>query len=171
MSNTHFLIFFLFFFNSCFYIFVYLQLDKKATYLSSLPIPFNRNHYPEELSKQIKQYCINSIASETLRYITDCSKYDRHGYKLRQRILILTEAAIYILDVKTMKLKHRIELQHINLVVTKYIDNFVLLRISLDLVKDKGDLPLVVTNAIEFVTYLVDTTKKPDIINIICSER
>lgn len=87
------------------------------------------------------------------------------------RIMLLTDKAIYIIDEKTFKLKHRLSLQQINMVVTKHGDNFALIRIPLDLIKDKGDLLLVVNNVIELATYLAHTVQDKNIIYISCKER
>lgn len=66
-------------------------------------------------------------------------KYDRHGYKPRERVLILTENAVYILDtLKTFKLKHRLPYKSIEeLVVTGESDNLLIVRIPPELKKDK----------------------------------
>lgn len=66
-------------------------------------------------------------------------KYDRHGYKQRERILILTNSAIYLVDAgKSVKQKHRLPLNQISLVVTTENDAILVIRLSDDLInKDK----------------------------------
>lgn len=120
---------------------------------------------------QVQEFCAQAINDEQLVYITSCLKYDRHGYKTRMRTLLLTDRAIYLIDEKSLKLKHRLELKMISLVVTKYCDNFVIIRIPLDLVTDKGDLLLLVNNAIELTTQIVETCQNPNIIEIASAER
>lgn len=73
------------------------------------------------------------------QYATPVIKYDRHGYKPRERVLILTENAVYILDtLKTFKLKHRLPHKAIEeLVVTGESDNLLIVRIPPELKKDK----------------------------------
>lgn len=73
------------------------------------------------------------------QYATPVIKYDRHGYKPRERVLILTEKAVYILDtIKTFKLKHRLPYEAIEeLVVTGESDNLLIVRIPPQLKKDK----------------------------------
>lgn len=136
-----------------------------------MPIRFKTANYPEQYQIQIKQFCVLGINDEQLKYVTSCFKYDRHGYKLRMRILLLTDKAIYLIDEKTLKLKHRLDLQQINVVLTKHVDNFALIRIPLELIKDKGDLLLVVNNVIEFATYLAYTVQDKNIIYISNKER
>lgn len=83
------------------------------------------------------------LKSSTFQYATPVIKYDRHGYKPRERVLILTENAVYILDtLKTFKLKHRLPYKAIEeLVVTGESDNLLIVRIPPELKKDKVSVP------------------------------
>lgn len=66
------------------------------------------------------------------------TKYDRHGYKPRERVLVVTDDALYLLEGRTFKLKHRLAFQSLQEVaVTAESDTFLLLRIPTDLKKDK----------------------------------
>lgn len=57
-------------------------------------------------------------------------KYDRRGYKPRERALLLTKKCLYILDGKTFKLKHELPLDILQeIVVTSESDNLLVLRI------------------------------------------
>ena len=47
-------------------------------------------------------------------------KYDRHGYKQRARIILLTDARIYGLDIQTLKLKDTINLKKIEGIFFSY---------------------------------------------------
>lgn len=67
-------------------------------------------------------------------------KYDRHGYKPRERALLLTNKAIYILDRnggKTFKQKHKLPLDVIEIVVTSQKDDLMMIRIPPEFKKDK----------------------------------
>lgn len=58
------------------------------------------------------------------------TKYDRHGYKPRERILTLSNQAIYLHDAKDMKLKHKILLKDLTgMTITNMGDGLLLLRI------------------------------------------
>jgi hypothetical protein len=48
-------------------------------------------------------------------------KYDRHGYKQRARVILLTDLRIYGLDVQTLKLKDKINLKKIEGLFNKII--------------------------------------------------
>lgn len=73
-----------------------------------------------------------------LQYATTVTKYDRHGYKPRERVLMLTNKHLYVLDGKTFKLKHNLGLDMLQeMVVTTESDNLLLLRIPPEYKKDK----------------------------------
>ena len=67
------------------------------------------------------------------QYCTPCTKFDRHGYKPRQRLLILTTGAVYLLEIikeNKLKLKHRFPLKEIEgLILSKNDDNLLLIQI------------------------------------------
>jgi myosin-1 len=66
------------------------------------------------------------------------TKYDRHGYKPRERALVLTNKRLYVLDGKDFKLKHNLQLDILQeVVVTSESDNLLLLRIPPEHKKDK----------------------------------
>lgn len=95
-------------------------------------------------------------------------KYDRHGYKPRERILIIGDKSFFLLDAKTYKQKHRILLSKIpKVVVTKERDGLLLIRIPLELKKDKGDLILDIPQIIECCIWYITATKKNDAVEIV----
>ena len=97
-------------------------------------------------------------------------KYDRHGYKPRERILIVGDKSLFLLDAKTYKQKHRIPLNKIpKLVLTKEGDGLMLIRIPLELKKDKGDLILDIPQVIECSIWFMNASKRTDLIEIVDS--
>lgn len=67
-----------------------------------------------------------------LQYSVPCTKYDRHGYKPRERLLVITTGALYLLEAKENKLKqkHRFSLKEIQgLHVSPNNDNLMLIQI------------------------------------------
>ncbi|KAF4527003.1 hypothetical protein B566_EDAN001550 [Ephemera danica] len=113
--------------------------DKKKTYPSSLPPPFVYNRLPPEMKLHKEQYETNQLPEgEKLKYSALVTKYDRHGYTPRQRVLMLTNKMVHLLDSKSFKIKHRIALGDITeLLVTSESDGLLLMRIPLELKKDK----------------------------------
>lgn len=97
-------------------------------------------------------------------------KYDRHGYKPRQRVVLITTKNFYLIEVKnsSAKQKHCLPLSKLNFVVTPNNDKMLLVRIPEDLLKkDKGDLILEVPHLIEIVTHIINVTNNPGLLTII----
>ncbi|KAH9632913.1 hypothetical protein HF086_002735 [Spodoptera exigua] len=81
---------------------------------------------------------------EQLIYSCEAVKYDRRGYKPRERALLASDKALYVLDAagrKTYKLKHRLPLDKLRVVVTNETDTLVLIKIPQELKKDKIATP------------------------------
>lgn len=97
-------------------------------------------------------------------------KFDRHGYKKRDRILLLTTTTLYLVEEegKHCKMKHRLPMDAlVRLEVTSQSDRFILVRLSPEHQKtDKGDLILEMPNVIEFVTFIISATKNRELVNI-----
>jgi myosin-1 len=97
-------------------------------------------------------------------------KYDRRGYKPRERILIIGDKSLFLIDAKTYKQKHRISLNKIpNIVLTKESDNVLLVRIPVEMKKDKGDLILDVPHIIECCTWFMKATSNKNVVQVIDS--
>lgn len=97
-------------------------------------------------------------------------KYDRHGYKPRERILIVGDKSLFLLDAKTYKQKHRVPLSKIpKIVLTKERDGLLLIRIPLELKKDKGDLILDIPNIIECAIWFITASNRKDLVEIVDS--
>lgn len=63
-------------------------------------------------------------------------KYDRRGYKPRERIIIVTQNNLHVLECKgSVKQKHILPLKRLSFVVTHENDRLVLVRIPEDLLK------------------------------------
>lgn len=93
------------------------------------------------------------------------TKFDRHGYKPRDRFLVVTNSAVYLLDAKDCKAKHRLAFGDvIDITVTTGKDNLVLVRLPESAKKDKGDLILECRFLIETLTWIVDTCKNRNIV-------
>ncbi|XP_076289926.1 unconventional myosin 61F isoform X4 [Lasioglossum baleicum] len=146
---------------------------KKKSYAKSLGPRFRTDRLGAD-HKALRQSFTSNILprDETIKYATPVIKYDRHGYKPRERVLILTENAVYILDtLKTFKLKHRLPYKSIDeLVVTGESDNLLIVRIPPELKKDKGDLILEVPHIIEALTKAIDITNNLNILKIVHTE-
>ncbi|CAD7080323.1 unnamed protein product [Hermetia illucens] len=143
---------------------------KKKSYGDSIGPWFTDERIPKEHMTQVNNFVTTSFGQEKLKYCTPCIKYDRHGYKPRDRFVLLGEKHFYMLDAKTYKQKHKLPLDKIDFCVTNHDDNLLLVRIPPELKKDKGDLILELPHLIEFCIYVLDTTKNGQIMTIVDTE-
>jgi hypothetical protein len=65
------------------------------------------------------------VSSSTLLGVT---KFVSHGYKVRERMLVITDSSIHALDVKDGKAKHRMPLNVI-ITITNGAGSLLLIRI------------------------------------------
>ncbi|XP_075977986.1 unconventional myosin 61F isoform X2 [Anticarsia gemmatalis] len=145
---------------------------KKNSYPSSIPERFQEDRLTSE--HQVLRNTFMASPSwptgEQLIYSCEAVKYDRRGYKPRERALLASDKALYVLDAsnrKTYKLKHRLPLDKLRVVVTNESDTLVLIKIPQELKKDKGDLIISVSHLIEALTIVTDYSKKPELIEIV----
>ncbi|XP_069686515.1 unconventional myosin IC isoform X2 [Periplaneta americana] len=141
---------------------------KKKSYPQSIGPRFVEDRLLEEQKPLRQSFQMNHLNGEKILYSTSVIKYDRHGYKPRERALLLTNKHLYVLDGKTFKPKHTLGLDILQeLLVTTESDNLLLLRIPPEYKKDKGDLILEVNHLIEAITRIVDVTKKPQSVKVV----
>lgn len=140
---------------------------KKNNYAASVPIWFKDDRIPSEHAAAINNFTATNFGSEAVKYSASCTKYDRHGYKSRDRFILLSNKALYVLDGKSYKQKHRLPLDKIDFVATNHSDDLLVIRIPLELKKDKGDLIVMLTHTIEFLTYVIDTVGTANIVSIV----
>uniref|UniRef100_A0AAX7UA02 Myosin IHa n=1 Tax=Astatotilapia calliptera TaxID=8154 RepID=A0AAX7UA02_ASTCA len=76
---------------------------KKDSYPQSVAHPFADTRISEE---DINTRVIQMIRNERIKYCVPVIKYDRNGFKPRQRQLILTQTAVYV--VEEAKIKQRV---------------------------------------------------------------
>ena len=120
------------------------------------------------LIKNLRQY-LTAYFVEIIRfqYTVPVTKFDRHGYKPRDRYLVLTNASVYVLDAKDCKVKHCLSFNTISGVsITQGNDNLILVRIPGDSKKDKGDLILECHFLIECLTWMIHATGNNKIVHI-----
>ncbi|XP_078362990.1 unconventional myosin-Ic-like [Oculina patagonica] len=147
---------------------------KKANYEKSIPVPFSP-HRLDIAQEMLKKNVITDKqivpTSETIRYCIGVHKYDRNGYKLRTRILIVTEQALYILDDKNYKLKHRIANGSLTgISVSSKTDGVLVLHMPVEDKGDKGDLILTSSHVIETVVYILTALNNNNLLKIEAGE-
>uniref|UniRef100_A0A2P2I3E2 Myosin-IB-like n=1 Tax=Hirondellea gigas TaxID=1518452 RepID=A0A2P2I3E2_9CRUS len=148
--------------------------DRKVSYRATLPKPFKATRLSTVEENLLKTAFENVLKhpGEKTKYSVPCTKYDRHGYAPRERLLIVTTGALYLLesnkDSTKLKLKHRFPLKDIHrLTVSPNNDTFVLIQTPHEnYEKDKGDLILRLPNVIEAITKIVTLSDNPDVVNV-----
>ncbi|XP_058826793.1 unconventional myosin IC [Topomyia yanbarensis] len=141
--------------------------DKKKNYPESVGPWFVDDRISKMHATPISNFVVTQMNNEKLHYSTPVIKYDRHGYKPRERFFLLTDQAVYLLDGKTYKQKHRLPLDKIDFCITSERDGIMLIRIPLELKKDKGDLILDVPDIIECCIWIMDVAGNRNIVNLV----
>lgn len=57
--------------------------------------------------------CLMHVHFYSLKYSAPVTKFDRHGYKSRKRVMVLTDKHLYLLDEKSYLLKDKVPYQQI----------------------------------------------------------
>uniref|UniRef100_G1PDR4 Myosin IH n=1 Tax=Myotis lucifugus TaxID=59463 RepID=G1PDR4_MYOLU len=129
---------------------------KKEGYAESLNKPFANSRIDEG---DINPKVLQLIGNEKIQYGIPVIKYDRKGFKARQRQLILTQKAAYVVELA--KIKQKIEYSALKGVSTSNLsDGFLVIHVSPGANKHKGDAILQCEHIFEVVTKLVMLVKK-----------
>ena len=112
-----------------------LFINRKKGYPSSIPHIFKDSRL-SPLEENLVKTAFDGVIKhpgEKTKYKVPCTKFDRHGYTARERLVVVTTEALYLLETNKeqtkLKLKHRIALKDVSkLVVSPNNDNFLLIR-------------------------------------------
>uniref|UniRef100_A0A665U060 Myosin IHb n=1 Tax=Echeneis naucrates TaxID=173247 RepID=A0A665U060_ECHNA len=100
------------------------------------------------------------------QYSVPVVKYDRNGFRPRLRQLIFTQEAAYLLE--EAKIKQRIDYSSLKGVsVSNLSDNFLILHVTCDDIKQKGDLVLQCDYLFEALTKLCAFANKQNCIKVV----
>ncbi|XP_003247139.1 unconventional myosin IC [Acyrthosiphon pisum] len=140
---------------------------KKSMYPESLQLDFNSDR--AEIIQKLINTNLNDANPKTIYfYATEVTKFDRRGYRTRDRILILTTENILIIKKsdKNLNIRDQLPLEHVtSLQMTSGMDNFLIIKVSEKLEKSKGDVLLEVPYLVECVTALSE--QAPGIVEFI----
>nr|XP_029510228.1 unconventional myosin-Ih-like isoform X4 [Oncorhynchus nerka] len=135
----------------------------KENYPHSVGIPFVDTRISEE-DIHIKVY--QMIRQERIKYSVPVVKYDRNGFRPRFRQLIYTGSAAYL--VEEAKIKQRVEFNNLKGVsVSTLSDNFLILHVQCEDIKQKGDLVLQCDYLFEALTKLCLVANKHNFIKVV----
>ncbi|KAH1011643.1 hypothetical protein HUJ04_000967 [Dendroctonus ponderosae] len=141
---------------------------KKKSYGASVPVLFAMDRVSEQ-ALALKTSYSGQLDGDKEVYATSVMKFDRHGYKPRERVIIITQKNLHVIECKgSVKPKHVLPLKSLQFVVTHENDRLVLVKIPEDMLKkDKGDLILEVPQLIEAITMIIDVTKDSSLLTIL----
>ncbi|XP_073670913.1 unconventional myosin-Ih [Paramisgurnus dabryanus] len=136
---------------------------KKDSYPPSISVPFVDTRISEQ---DINMRVLQTIRHERIKYSVPVVKYDRNGFKSRQRQLIFTQAAVYM--VEEAKIKQRVDYVSLKGVsVSNLGDSIMILHVACDDPKQKGDLILECDHLFEALTKLAMVSKKQNNIKVV----
>ncbi|KAM4635454.1 unconventional myosin-Ih isoform 1-T1 [Polymixia lowei] len=136
---------------------------RKENYPFSVCRPFLDTRISEE---DINVKVLQMIQHQQIKYSVPVVKYDRNGFRPRFRQLILTPMAAYL--VEEAKIKQRIDYTSLKGVsVSNLSDNFLILHVTCDDIKQKGDLVLQCDYLFEVLTKLSVLVNKQNCINVV----
>lgn len=143
---------------------------KKKPYPASVRQWFVKSRVADANEVAKAGFVSTAMNGEKEVYAFDVSKYDRHGYKPRDRTIIVTNRNLHVLEIAkgSVKPKHCLPLNRLSYVVTPGTDRMLLIRIPEEsMKKDKGDLILQVPNLIEAITFMISVTQRTEQLTII----
>uniref|UniRef100_A0A673HGU5 Myosin IHa n=1 Tax=Sinocyclocheilus rhinocerous TaxID=307959 RepID=A0A673HGU5_9TELE len=122
---------------------------KKDSYPSSVAVPF-----------------VDTRISQSFCYSVPVVKYDRNGFKPRPRQLILTQAAVYL--VEEAKIKQRVDYVSLKgASLSNLGDSVMILHVALNDPKQKGDMVLQCDHLFEALTKLAMIANKQNNIKVV----
>ncbi|XP_065890245.1 unconventional myosin-Ic-like [Dysidea avara] len=130
---------------------------RKEAYPASVAAPFVSNRLAPSEQQYMQTNCLNKFPGlGTVKYAAHCTKYDRHGYKPRPRVIAITDKGCLVLESGTYKLKEQHLFESISgIVVSSLTDGVIIIRLPTDSKDCKGDLLIEVEHVIEFLIKLL----------------
>ncbi|RXN07651.1 unconventional myosin-Ic-like isoform X1 [Labeo rohita] len=136
--------------------------DKKDNYPQSVPKLFVGTRLNGE---DINPKVLQALGNEKMKYAVPVTKYDRKGYKARNRQLLLMASSAVI--VEEAKLKQRIDYSSLKgISVSSLSDGMFVLHVACEDNKQKGDVVLQSEHVIEALTKVAICADKMNSINI-----
>ncbi|XP_027890197.1 unconventional myosin-Ih isoform X1 [Xiphophorus couchianus] len=136
---------------------------KKENYPPSIPQLFLDTRISEQ---EINIRVLSMIRNEQVKYSVPVIKYDRNGFKPRPRQFILTKTAAYL--VEEAKIKQRVSYNSLKgISVSNLSDGIIVIHITCEDPKQKGDLIIQCEHLYEFLTKLSIIANKQDAIKVV----
>ncbi|KFP87564.1 Unconventional myosin-Ih, partial [Acanthisitta chloris] len=135
---------------------------KKEGYQQSLNQRFLDTRLKEN---EINPRVLQLIQGESIKYVTPVIKYDRNGFKARERLLVLTQAAAYVVEMA--KIKQKVEYATLKGISTSNLSDGIIVIHVPDDNKQKGDVILQCEHVFETVTKLCMLSNKESLVKIV----
>ncbi|XP_067395564.1 unconventional myosin-Ih isoform X1 [Emydura macquarii macquarii] len=135
---------------------------KKDGYLQSINQPFADTRLSE---RDINPKVLQLIRGEKVKYVTPVVKYDRNGFKARERQLVLTQSAAYVVEMA--KIKQKIDYATLKgISISNLSDGLLAIHVPEDN-KQKGDAILQCEHIFETVTKLCMLANKQNAVKVV----
>ncbi|XP_058512821.1 unconventional myosin-Ih isoform X2 [Ochotona princeps] len=136
---------------------------KKEGYAESLSQPFADSRIDEG---DINRKVLQQISNENIQYGIPVIKYDRKGFKARQRQLLLTQKTAYVVELA--KIKQKIHYSALKGISTSNLsDGILVIHVLPEDSRHKGDVILQCEHVFEAVTKLVMLVKKENLVSVV----
>nr|XP_025042231.1 unconventional myosin-Ih [Pelodiscus sinensis] len=135
---------------------------KKDGYLQSISQPFADTQLSE---RDINPKVLQLIRGEKVKYMTPVIKYDRNGFKARERQLVLTQSAAYVVEMA--KIKQKIDYATLKgISISNLSDGLLVIHVPEDN-KQKGDAILQCGHIFETVTKLCMLANRQNAVQVV----
>ncbi|OXB84870.1 UNVERIFIED_CONTAM: hypothetical protein H355_015992 [Colinus virginianus] len=135
---------------------------KKEGYQRSINLPFADTRLKET---DINPKVLQLIQGEKVKYATPVVKYDRNGFKARERLLLLTQSSAYVVEMA--KIKQKIDYATLKGISTSNLgDGIMVIHVPEDN-KQKGDVILQCEHIFETVTKLCMLANKQNLVKVV----
>ncbi|KAM8960680.1 unconventional myosin-Ih [Pelodytes ibericus] len=135
---------------------------KKDGYQQSISQPFEETRFSEQ---DVNPKVLQLMKYDKIKYGTPVVKYDIHGFKARPRHLLMTQTTLYVTE--QAKIKQKIDYSGLKgISVSNLSDGFLIIHVSPEDNKQKGDAILQCEHIFETVTKLCMLTSKQDAVTV-----
>uniref|UniRef100_A0A8B9VF45 Myosin IH n=1 Tax=Anas zonorhyncha TaxID=75864 RepID=A0A8B9VF45_9AVES len=140
---------------------------KKEGYLQSINQPFADTRLSEYTPNLLKGLCQMLTPAPCFQYATPVVKYDRNGFKARERLLVLTQSSAYVVEMA--KIKQKIDYATLKGNGVNWCGAFLPISdpLTLPLLCFQGDVILHCEHIFEVVSKLCMLANKQNLVKVV----
>uniref|UniRef100_A0A669C265 Myosin IH n=1 Tax=Oreochromis niloticus TaxID=8128 RepID=A0A669C265_ORENI len=144
----------------------FLSLQFQMKLITSSIFKGKKDSYPQSVAHPFADSRISKYQTPSHNYCVPVIKYDRNGFKPRQRQLILTQTAVYVIE--EAKIKQRVLYTSLKgISVSNLTDSTIVFHITREEPKQKGDLVVQCDHLFELLTKLCVIANKQNAIKVV----